>query len=127
MCPPWPDNDNVSAAVDRLALRYKSLSRPRPYLWYASLGVAVLVIPWARRRLLFPVLLAGAILANHAAISALVFNVQPRYIAVMNPYKGFLLFALLYIIAVLALRLLDAWLVRRAGSAPVAASAGEQP
>ena len=98
MCPPWPDNDTVSSAVDQLAVRYKSLARPHPYLWYGALGVLVLLIPWARRRYLFPVLLAGAILANHAAISAVVLNVQPRYIAVTNPYKGFLLLMLFYIV-----------------------------
>ncbi len=125
MCPSWPDNDTVSRAVDRLALRYKSLSRPRPYLWYLALGAAVLVIPWARHRLLFPVLLSGAILANHAAISAVVLNVQPRYISVMNPYKGFLLLALIYIAAVLALRLFDAWLARRARTAVQPPASGQ--
>jgi hypothetical protein len=106
MCPPWPDNAQVRELVDRLALRYRSISRPHPYLWYGAIGLLVLVIPWARRYL-YPVLLAGAILANHAAISALVLNVQPRYIAVTNPYKGFLLLALLFILGTLALRIID--------------------
>jgi hypothetical protein len=113
MCPPWPDNDTVSRAVDQLAIRYKSLARPHPYLWYGALGVIVLVIPWARRQYLFPVLLAGAILANHAAISAVVLNVQPRYIAVTNPYKGFLLLMLVYIAGLFMLRLADEWLASR--------------
>jgi hypothetical protein len=116
MCPPWPDHDGVREIVDRMALRYRSLSRPRPYLWYAALAAAVLAVPWARRRLLIPVLLAGAVLANHAAASAIMLNVQPRYMAVVNPYKGVLLLALLYIIGRTAARVIDAWLVRRAGS-----------
>lgn len=113
MCPPWPDNDTVSRIVDRVAVRYRSISRPHPYVWYAELGLLVLAIPWARRRYLFPVLLAGAILANHAAISAVVLNVQPRYVAVTNFYKGFLLLALLYILGLVILRLADEWLARR--------------
>lgn len=112
MCPPWPDNDSVSRAVDQLATRYRSLSRPHPYLWYGAIGLAVLLIPWARHHYLLPVLLAGAILANHAAISAVVLNVQPRYIAVTNPYKGFLLLALVYIIGLLLVRIADEWLER---------------
>jgi hypothetical protein len=103
----------VSRLVDQVAVRYKSISRPRPYVWYGELGPLVLVIPWARRRCLFPALLAGAILANHAAISAVVLNVQPRYIAVTNSYKGFLLLALLYVLGLLILRLADEWLARR--------------
>ncbi len=113
MCPPWPDNDTVSSAVEQLAVRYRSLARPKPYLWYGALGVLVMLIPWARRLYLFPVLLAGAILANHAAISAVVLNVQPRYIAVTNPYKGFLLLMLFYIVGLFLLRLADGWLASR--------------
>jgi hypothetical protein len=114
MCPPWPDHDGVREIVDQLAMRYRSLSRPRPYLWYAALGVIVLAIPWARRYLLL-VLMAGAVLANHAAASALVLNVQPRYIAVVNPYKGVLLLVLVYVVGRTAARVIDAWLARRAG------------
>lgn len=112
MCPPLPDNDWVRRVVDYVALRYRSLSRPHPYLWYGTLGLLVLVIPSARR-LLIPVLLAGAILANHAAISAMVLNVQPRYIAVVNPYKGFLLLTLFYILGRLLVGIVDQWLAQR--------------
>lgn len=113
MCPPLPESWTVRRAVDRLAIRYRSLSRPSPYLWYGALGLAVLAIPWARRRLLIPVLLAGAILANHAAASAIVLNVQPRYIAVTNPYKGFLFLALPALVGWIAVRIVDGWLARR--------------
>jgi hypothetical protein len=114
MCPPLPESWPVRRGVDWVAFHYRSLSRPHPYLWYGALGVLVLVIPWARRRLLIPVLMAGAILANHAAASAMVLNVQPRYIAIMNPYKGFLLLALLGIVGWIAVRIVDGWLARRA-------------
>ncbi|HVO71512.1 MAG TPA: hypothetical protein VMT24_15790 [Aggregatilineaceae bacterium] len=115
LCPPWPDNATVRRAVDWVALHYRSLSRPHPYVWYAGLGFIVLVIPWARRYL-FPVLIAGAILANHAAVSAMVLNVQPRYTAVVNAFKGFLLLTLLFIIGLFLLRVVDALLARRAPS-----------
>jgi hypothetical protein len=113
MCPPWPDNDTVREVVDKVAVRYRSLSRPHPYLWYGALGLVVLVIPWARRYLVL-VLIAGAILANHAAISAAAINVQPRYIAVVNPYKGILVLTLLYLAGSGVIRLVDVWLSRRA-------------
>ena len=73
----------------------------------------MVVVPWARRYL-FPVLLAGAILANHAAISAVVLNVQPRYIAVVNSYKGFLVVVLLFFVGVFVIRLFDEFLAQRA-------------
>jgi hypothetical protein len=114
-CPPWPDNATVRRAVDWIALHYRSLSRPHPYVWYAELGLVVLLIPWARRYL-FPVLIAGAILGNHAAASALVLNVQPRYVAVVNAFKGFLLLTLLFIIGLFLLRVVDALLARGAPS-----------
>jgi len=114
-CPPWPDNATVRRAVDWIAMHYRSLSRPHPYVWYAELGLVVLLIPWARR-FLFPVLIAGAILANHAAISAMVLNVQPRYVAVVNAYKGFLVLTLLFIVGLFLLRVADALLARRAPS-----------
>lgn len=115
MCPPWPDSWAVRRIVDRVAVRYRSLSRPHPYLWYAAVGMAVLLVPWARRALPL-VLIAGAVVANHAAASAVVLNVQPRYIAVVNPYKGILLLALAWVLGTLALRLLDEWLARRTSS-----------
>jgi hypothetical protein len=114
-CPPWPDSATVRRAVDWVAMHYRSLSRPHPYVWYAELGLVVLLIPWARRYL-FPVLIAGAILANHAAASAVVLNVQPRYTAVVNAYKGFLILTLLFAVGLFLLRVADALLARRAPS-----------
>ncbi|MBI5958405.1 MAG: hypothetical protein HY866_06720 [Chloroflexi bacterium] len=113
MCPPFPDSWTVRRVVDWVSLHYRSLSRPHPYLWYGELGLLVLIIPWARRRLLIPVMLAGAIVANHAAASAVVLNVQPRYIVVVNPYKGFLLLAVFFIVGWIVLGIIDRWLARR--------------
>jgi hypothetical protein len=113
MCPPWPDNVAVRRIVRQVAIRYRSLARPHPLIWYGAVGLAVVVIPWGRR-LLFPVLMAGAILANHAAISAVVINVQPRYIVVTNPFKGILLLVLVYIAGVIMLRVIDEIALRRA-------------
>ena len=111
MCPPWPDSWTVRRAVDQVAVRYRSLSRPHPYLWYGALGALVLIVPRARR--LWPlVLVTGAIVANHAAASAIMFNVQPRYIAIVNPYKGVLLLVLFYVGGVLVLHLADKLLAR---------------
>jgi len=112
MCPPLPDNDAVRSVIDQLAFRYRSLSRPRPFLWYALVVLAVVLIPWARP--LMPVVfISGAIVANHAAISAVVLNVQPRYIAIVNPYKGVLLLVLLYVAGRLIARLIDEWMSSR--------------
>ncbi len=40
------------------------------------------------------------------------FNVQPRYIAIVNPYKGVLLLVLLYVLGALVLHLADKMLTR---------------
>jgi len=40
-------------------------------------------------------------------------NVQPRYMAVVNPYKGVLLLVLIYVLGVFALRLADEVLARQ--------------
>ncbi|MBI5961711.1 MAG: hypothetical protein HY866_23435 [Chloroflexi bacterium] len=112
MCPPWHNSSAAREMVDEIAFRYRSLSRPHPYLWYEALLLAILLISWARR-LALPILAAGAILANHVAISALILNVQPRYVAVTNPYKGVLVLALVFIVTKIMIFLADEWLVRR--------------
>lgn len=120
MCPPWPDSDVIREWVDRLAVRYRSFSRPRPYLWYGLLGVLVIVVPKARRFLLMT-LLAGGILANHALASALVLNVQPRYIAVTYSFRIVLLLTLFAVLIEIAITLAQRWQARRPSSSPPAA------
>jgi hypothetical protein len=106
LCPPAPTNPLAHAITDYLSLRYRSLSRTNPYHWYISLFVLIIIIPWARK-LWFPALLACGILFYHAAISAVLFNIQPRYVLVTNPFRGILLLMVLVIIGSLVLKLAD--------------------
>jgi hypothetical protein len=109
LCPPTYTHPTIRTLVDRVAQRYRSLSRPNPYLWYILLIMAVLGIRWARR-LWLPVFLAGGLLAYHAAISAAVYNIQARYVVVTNPFKGILVITLLFIIGYFILKIADYWL-----------------
>jgi hypothetical protein len=112
-CPPSPHVASIQAFVDAVALRYRSLGRPHPLIWYGALILLVAFIPWARRRMWLPLLAAGAILVNHAAISALLINVQPRYVVVTNPFRAVLLLLLVYVVAGVIIRVVDEWLLRR--------------
>lgn len=97
-CPsPIQSNETARELVDTIAERYRSLGRPLPLLWYGSLFVLVLVLPFARKYQLL-VLSGLAILFNHAILSALVLSVQPRYVAVINPIRAILLLVLLFIV-----------------------------
>ena len=111
MCPPTYTNQTIRTLVDMVATRYRSLSRPNPYLWYGLLVLAVLGIRWARH-LWLPVFLAGGLLAYHAAISAAVYNVQPRYTVITNPFKGILAVTLIFLGGYLLLKLVDSLLVK---------------
>lgn len=116
MCPPLPHSPPLRSLVDFVAFRYRSLGRPQPHLWYGALILLVLILPWARRY--WPLLFSlGAVLLNHALISALLSNIQPRYVVVTNPMRAVLLCLLFFLVITLAVRLLD-WLLtgRRAGS-----------
>ena len=97
LCPPLPDSELVRNAVNYLAFRYRSLGRPAPMLWYGTLLLLAVVIPWARRQYLTLVLAAGVFLFNHALISAALGNVQARYVVVTNPFRAILLLVLLFI------------------------------
>lgn len=99
LCPPLPDLPAVREVVDFVNFRYRSLGRPNPMLWYGALLVLALVIPWARRRYLTLVLAGSTYLFNHALISAVIHNVQPRYVVVTNPFRAMLLLTLVFIIA----------------------------
>ncbi len=112
VCPPLFHQPGIQALVDGIAFRYRSLGRPQPILWYGALVLLILLIPWARR-FWFPLLTAGIILLNHAAISALLVNVQPRYVVVTNPVRVVLLFMLGYVVGMVVLRVIDGWLSAR--------------
>jgi hypothetical protein len=115
VCPPLFHQPGIQSLVDGIALRYRSLGRPQPLLWYCALVLFVLLIPWARRFWL-PLFTAGIMLVNHAAISALLVNVQPRYVVVTNPVRAILLLMLVYVIGSLMLRMVDNWLAARQSS-----------
>ncbi len=112
MCPPGWESEPIREIVNTISYRYRSLSRPTPVIWNGLLVALILILPWARR-LWYPVFLAGGIWAYHAAISAAVQNVQPRYVVVTNPMKAVLVVTLLFLVAHLLLRVLDAWLASR--------------
>ena len=104
LCPPWPDSPTVRRVVDTLSFRYRSLGRPNPMLWYGALWLLVLIVPWMRRRYLMLVLAGSVFLFNHALISAVIDNVQPRYVMVTNPFRALLLLTLLYLLLRLILQ-----------------------
>jgi hypothetical protein len=98
LCPPWPESPAMRQIVDTFNFRYRTLGRPQPMLWYGSLWLLGLFVPWIRRRYL-PLILTGSVyLFNHALISAVIDNVQPRYTVVTNPFRALLLLSLLYLI-----------------------------
>jgi len=105
MCPPLPHVSILRDITDSLAFRYRSLGRPQPFLWYGALLILSVALPWARAYLPI-VFTAGAIVLNHALISGIIGNVQPRYVVVINPLRAVLLGFLFYIM----IRLV-AWIV----------------
>ncbi len=107
MCPTWFESDIARQITDYLALRYRSLSRPNPYRWNILLFAVIVLIPWMRRYW-YPYLLALSLWLYHASISAVVLNVQPRYIAVTNPMKAVIITLMLFFIMQLAIRVVDA-------------------
>ncbi|MBI5666666.1 MAG: hypothetical protein HZC41_01550 [Chloroflexi bacterium] len=112
MCPPLPHSPAAKNVVDYLMFRYRSLERPQPYLYYGALVLLVIVLPWARRYRMI-VWTAGAIMLYHALISAVINNVQPRYVVVTNPFRAVLLATLAVIAARIGLLALDWLLIRR--------------
>ncbi len=89
-CPPLPASPAAKSVVDYLMFRYRSLGRPQPYLYYGGLILLVLLLPWTRRYRLV-LWSAGGILLYHALVSAVIGNVQPRYVLVTNPLRAILL------------------------------------
>jgi hypothetical protein len=121
MCPPLPNSPLARKIVDYLAFRYRSLGRPQPFLWYGTLFILAFAVPRARRYLTV-VLAAGVFLLNHALISAVLSNIQPRYIVVTNPFRVVLLGLLLSIVCGVAVYLLD-WLLARRTPVPAPSQA----
>lgn len=113
LCPPLPDSPAAREVVDFMTFRYRSLGRPNPMLWYGGLIVLTLAIPAVRRKYLTLVLMGSAFLFNHALASAMIDNVQPRYVVVTNPFRALLLVTLIYIVLNLLWRIVERVWVRR--------------
>ena len=112
LCPPWPESEIARSVVDWIGWRYRSLARPTPWIWYGGLFVLMGLIPVMRR--FWPVGSAALfITVYHAGMSALIYNVQPRYAVVTNPFRAILLLLVVYIVLHTVLRIFDEYLVRR--------------
>lgn len=114
ICPPRVAyNAAYRDALTPLMIRYRSLGRPNPEIWYAAVLLLALLIPFARKRYLPVVLLFGAVLVNHALASAVMVDVRARFVMVVNPIRAGLLVTLIVIIGYLIIRAVDAWQQRR--------------
>jgi hypothetical protein len=111
LCPPLSGSSMAKDVVDYLMFRYRSLGRPQPYLYYGLLTLLVFVPRWARRYWVV-LLTAGALLLYHALISAVINNVQPRYVMVTNPFRAILLTLLVFLIFRIVIWGVD-WLLSR--------------
>lgn len=116
MCPMLPASPALRTLVDEVAFRYRSLGRPQPHLWYGVVFALALLVPWVRRRYLSVVLTAGALLFNHALISALLVNIQPRYVVVINTMRTVLLVLLILVVVKLVVYALDTLFARLAST-----------
>lgn len=98
LCPTYEHSPEARSVVDYVAFRYRSLSRPNPMLWYGAVFGLSLLVPALRKKYLGVVLTSGAFLFNHALISAIIVNSQPRYVVVTNPFRAILLTALVFMV-----------------------------
>lgn len=105
MCPPSKTIPEFQRIAWYISLRYRSISRPNPYLWYGLLIALIFVVP-RMRKLWYPIFMAGGLLAYHALISAIVINVQPRYVVVTNPFKIILVVSLIVLLIQQGIRLI---------------------
>jgi hypothetical protein len=111
MCPPLRSSSQLKTVTDTIAARYRSLGRPHPFNWYFAALAFVVVIPWARRYMTI-VLILGSVVAMHALVSAIIFNIQPRYVMVINPLRATLLLFVVYVVGILVVHALDEILFR---------------
>lgn len=110
MCPSaWLPNLTAEQWVDTFANTYRILDRNSASLLYMIMLILVLVVGELRRRYFFPIALVGSFLLNHALISAIAFNVQPRYVLVTNPLRHILLVFLVFSLTTLLAQGFD-WL-----------------
>lgn len=116
-CPPWPESDAARTITDSLAQFYRFLSPQNPYLLHGILVSMLLAFGWARKYW-YPYLLATGIWLYHAAISAALLNVQPRYVVVTNPMRAVYVALFIFLLLQLFVRMYVA--ARRTLSKPSA-------
>lgn len=97
MCPPSKTISEFQRLAWYISFRYRSISRPNPYLWYGLLILLIFIVP-RMRKLWYPIFMAGGLLVYHAVISAVALNVQPRYVSVTNPFKIILVVSLIILL-----------------------------
>lgn len=97
MCPPSKTIPEFQDLAWYISFRYRSISRPNPYLWYGLLLALITIVPWMRK-LWYPIMMAGGLLFYHAVVSAVAINVQPRYVVVTNPFKIILVVSLIVLV-----------------------------
>lgn len=97
MCPPSRTIPEFQELAWYISFRYRSISRPNPYVWYGLLLLLIFAVP-RLRKLWYPIFMAGGLLAYHALVSAVVLNVQPRYVVVTNPFKIILVVGLIVLV-----------------------------
>jgi hypothetical protein len=108
MCPPLYENEDVRGIVVRLAEQYRSLNRPNFWWYYGGLALLVLTVSWLRH--CWSVwMLAGGMIAFHALVIAVIFNVQPRYVVIFTPFQAILLVTLFFTLGKVSLLTLDRW------------------
>jgi hypothetical protein len=95
MCPPWPESVEARILVDTIAGFYEMISPPRAYLFCAFILLGVLAFA---RKYLAIAISAMLVIFYHAGISAVIFNVQSRYVVVTNGLRILLFVVFCYLI-----------------------------
>lgn len=114
ICPPSPESLFLRSIVDGISgIQNWLIEQSTPLASYPLLALLVIFVGWVRREFLIPVSILGITLLNHAVISAIVFNVQPRYVAVVNSMRFALLIILAYILLKFVIYALDWYLTRQ--------------
>lgn len=112
MCPPTPTNDSLQRIFDWIAIRYHRIAPNYPITVYGMLLLAVTLIPWLRRYWI-PTVTAFGIVTYHGLISAVLSNVQSRYVVIMNPFRAVLLAVMFFLAVYFVINLVDKIMVYR--------------
>lgn len=112
-CPPWPDYPVVNDFVDMVMRANRSFGRPNPHLWYGSVLLFALAIPWARRYLPIVLIMGGTMLALAISPAMLSVHINPRYVIPVNSLRITLLGLLAFILLKCAVYACDRLAARR--------------